>query len=482
MRLISKMRPKEARKVTPDKDERRSSAFLIELICSSLLLATPVWGATVYNPNPENSTTWFGTAGDVVGDVNADGVPDLAVGTPFQDSDFNGAPGFGPPQNVGKVYLLSGVDFRVLQTLNDPAFQKVNLLKFGGQLGTSVANAGDIDGDGVPDVIAGAPHHTDTSAEAFSAGEAFAFSGRDGSVLRTLRDPAPEENARLGYAVAGLSDVNGDGVRDILVGAPGKDTAAGADVGVAYIYNGTSGNLIRTLNHPSQGGAETDARFGFAVANAGDLNRDGVSDILVGAPGRSEVFAFSGGTGQLLFSILSPLPERIPSFGYALAGGKDLDGDGIPDFVIGAPLFNRSQGAAYVFNGRDGTLLRKLPFPRETFARSGASLFLGSDVNGDGRADILAGAPDRDLNGITNAGEVRVFSGASGALLKVFVSSAPQAFAGFGFSATAADFNGNGVSTIVVGAPFENANLIDPGDGDITTHLQIGKIETQDIR
>lgn len=258
------------------------------------IFAIAAGATTLLDPKPENSTTLFGRSVAVAGDIDKDGVPDLAVGAPFHDSDFSGAEGFGPPQNVGKVFVVSGATLSVIREFNDPEFQVVNLLKFGGQLGTSVDGAGDINGDGVPDVIAGVPHHIaqpEGGEAAISAGRTFVFSGSDSSVLLTLDDPTPEENARAGYSVAGLGDVNFDGVGDILVGVPGKDSTDGvADVGVAYIYSGANGSLIRTLNHLAQGGAETDARFGFAVANAGDITGDGVSDILIGAPGKSEAF------------------------------------------------------------------------------------------------------------------------------------------------------------------------------------------------
>src|SRR5207302_4060051 len=88
-------------------------------------------------------------------------------------------------------------------------------------------------------------------------------------------------------------------------------------------------------------------RFGSAVANAGDVDHDGVNDIIIGAPGASRAYVFSGRTGALLFTIASPAApnaEKLPSFGYAVAGGQDVDGDGTPDFVIGAPNQNGLQG------------------------------------------------------------------------------------------------------------------------------------------
>ncbi len=98
------------------------------------------------------------------------------------------------------------------------------------------------------------------------------------------------------------------------------------------------------------------ALFGSAVANAGDLNQDGVTDIVVGAPGKAQVFVFNGKTGDELYEIDSPTIDLMPSFGAALAGGQDFNKDGRPDIVVGAPLQAGSRGAVYVFNGPDWRL------------------------------------------------------------------------------------------------------------------------------
>jgi hypothetical protein len=466
---------------------RRRAALLIStLICPSLLV-TAARATTVLDPDPEDSTTQFGRAITEIGDVNADGVPDLAVGAPFQDGDFNNTDtGFGKPQNVGKVFVLSGATLGVITQLNDPEFQEIQDQKFGGQHGWSVAAAGDVNGDGIPDVIVGTPHHVvQLDHEAiFNVGRTFVFSGASDTVLLTLDNPTSEENARAGFAVVSLGDVNADGVPDVLVGAPGQDIGDEedglADVGVAYLYSGTDGALLRTFNHPEQGGAEVNARFGSAVANAGDINGDEVSDALIGAPGRGEVFVFSGQTGALLFTVLSPAREKQPSFGSAVAGGKDLDNDGIPDFAVGAPLLKSSQGLVFLFKGSDGSFLRRLRAPTpQRFAKFGASVSLTDDFTGDGRADVFVGAPEADVGGLINAGSAFIYNGASGALFQTLSNETPQAFAGFGSALAAPHLGGADTISKVIGVPFQNADLIDPSDGDLVTHLQIGQIEIQ---
>jgi hypothetical protein len=327
--------------------------------------------------------------------------------------------------------------------------------------------------------LVGVPHHIVPVSDdnLVNAGRAFVFSGKDGSLLLTLDDPEAQEGARFGFSVASLDDVNGDGVPDLLVGVPKKDTDAGLeDVGLAYIFSGANGSLIRTLNAPSQGGSEANGRFATAVASGGDIDHDGVSDILIGAPGNSRAYVFSGATGALLHTIISPTVDSLPSFGSAIAGGKDLNGDGTPDIAIGAPLQNKLTGAVYIFNG-DGTLQRTLRAAPETYSKFGSSVALSDDITGDRRPDILAGAPEHTVNGLANAGEAFVFSGANGKLSKVVTSAEPKAYAGFGYVLTTADFNGDRILETVIGVPYEDADLVD--NGDVETHLQIGQIEVQ---
>ena len=253
----------------------RVGAPLILTLTFSGLFATAVRATNLIDPKVESSTTHFGFCVDVVGDIDGDGVPDLAVGAPFQDGDFQVDNGFGPPQNVGKVFLISGASLGVIRQVNDPEFQEPNPTKFGGEFGTSVAGVGDLNHDGVPDVLVGVPHHSNFGADHINAGEAFVFSGADGSVIFTLNDPDEEEGNRMGFAVASLGDVNGDGVMDLLVGVPKKDVSEDLpDVGSAYIFSGADGSFIRSLDPRAQGGVEN-GRFGTAVANAGDVNGDG---------------------------------------------------------------------------------------------------------------------------------------------------------------------------------------------------------------
>ena len=275
--------------------------------------------------------------------------------------------------------------------------------------------------------------------------------------------------------MAALGDVNADGTVDFAVGVPGKDIGGEegiANVGLVYIFSGKTGALLRTLNDPPRGGDEAGAGFGSALANAGDTNGDGVTDILIGAPGEGRAYLFDGKTGALLLSIVSPVHETVPSFGYAVAGGQDFNRDRKPDLVIGAPLQSNFAGAAYIFDGTSGALISKLKSPTpQMFARFGASLIASADLTGDRRADIIVGAPDQNVSGFNSAGEAFVFDGQRARVRQTLMSETPQAHAGFGTGLTSAVFPGNTTASAVIGAPFQDAN------SGGKPHLEMGQIE-----
>ena len=445
-------------------------------------LVSAAGARTFTDPDPEVSSTEFGHAMVVIGDVTGDGIPDLAVAAPFQDGDFTStAMGYGDPQNVGKIYLVDGATFTVFNQLTDPEFDLIQPQHFGGQLGGSLAVITDINGDGVKDIIGGVPHHIgdpDEREQEILGGKTLVFSGKTGALLFDLQDPTETEGGRFGYAVAALGDINGDGFADMLVGAPGRDIPDEdgiRHVGLCYIFSGKTGQAIRTINHPDFGGAEAGALFGSSVANAGDVDGDGVTDMIIGAPGEGHVFVFSGASGAQIYDMISPVAENgLPSFGFAVDGGKDFNRDGKPDFVIGAPLAKNMRGAAYTFNGSTGQLLRTLKQPvLQNFARFGASVFVSDDITGDGRPDILVGAPDQNVNGVAHAGEAFVFNGGNAKLFQSLTSASPQPGARYGSAVSSADFNGDGKNTAIVGVPDKSLTL------GAVTHVQIGQVEIQ---
>jgi hypothetical protein len=350
---------------------------------------------TVESPNP-NVGADFGNS-LAVGDVNGDGKGDITVGA--------GGERVGGNAYQGRAYVFSGADGSLLFTLDSPNPQE------GAGFGYSVA-VGDVNGDGKDDIAVGAAGEI---VDGNSQGQAYVFSGADGSLLFTLNTPNPQGVADFGISVA-VGDVNGDGKADIAVGADGAEVSGNADQGRAYVFSGADGSVLFTLDSPNpQAGAE----FGISGA-VGDVNGDGKGDIAVGArwggsAGQGRIHVFSGADGSLLFTLDSPNPQTGSWFGYRAAMG-DVNGDGKGDIAVGATGEdvggNADQGRAYVFSGADGSQLSTLDSPNpQAGASFGASPAVG-DLNGDGKADIVVGAAGEDVGGNTAQGRAYVFSGA----------------------------------------------------------------------
>src|SRR5229473_2259548 len=160
-------------------------------------------------------------------------------------------------------------------------------------------------------------------------------------------------------AVAG--DLDGDGVSDYIIGAYDQPVTGNDHQGRVFIFSGQSGKLLLTIEDPTP---VSWAAFGFAVAAAGDVNKDGTPDLLVGAfaqDGEGKAFVFDGQNGKLLRTLTPPQASGGSAFGWSVAGVGDVNKDGVPDILVGAPYTAVNevtvQGRAYVFNGKDGKLL-----------------------------------------------------------------------------------------------------------------------------
>ncbi len=264
------------------------------------------------------------------------------------------------------------------------------------------------------------------------------------------------DSGLLGTAIAGAGDLDGDGIGDVLIGAP-QDHGGGLRRGVLLLCSGVDGSVLRSWN----GGADQDL-FGLAVASAGDRNGDGMNEVLVGAPlsdpaGTSSgaAYLFDGATGDLRFAFSGEAP--LEQLGTKVTGGKDLSGDGVPDLVVAAdksdsPLLNC--GRVYFFSGIDGTLIQTL-FGTEEQDFLGLSLSLIEDLDGDGCAELIAGS-NRDLSGRAHPGQVTIFSGLTGAVLQEYSTALDESE--FGFSVSAGDLDRDGVEDIVIGAPGRTYN------------------------
>jgi hypothetical protein len=299
----------------------------------------------------------------------------------------------------------------------------------GSRLGSSVDVAGDTNGDGVLDIVVGSPFEA-------GAGAARIVSGLDGSVLHEFFGTFLLAN--LGWSVAGAGDVNADGYADVILGT--LDFYATN----AVVRSGLDGGVLLALSEP-------EGFFGWSVDGAGDVNDDGYDDVIVGRPSHGGGTAGGGATvySGLDGSVLLDLVGAGSAEGRAVAGAGDVDGDGVPDFILGDPEHDSSNGEdsgrARVFSGADGSVLHKFKGP-SPFAQFGWSVSGAGDVDGDGCQDLIVGAPKATL------AEVSVFSGRTGVELYRFVS--PVVGDEFGLSVSGAgDLDRDGYDDFVAGAP-----------------------------
>jgi hypothetical protein len=375
-----------------------------------------------------------------LGDLNSDGVPDFAVGAPHQDVRGN--------IDQGQVFLFSGADGQLLRSVTTPTPQEF------ARFGVSLAHLGDLNGDTVPDLAIGAPSPFQTAV--------FLVSGADGQHLRTVTNPAQQENADFGRALVGLGDVNGDGLPDLAVGAPFQKVKNRDRQGQVFLVSGATGQPLRTVNHPTP---QTDAGFGYTLADMGDVDGDGFPDLAVGAPfqngrkrAQGQVWLVSGATGQPLWTVTTPIPQESTWFGWVLESLRDVDGDGLPDLAVGVPFQKvqkrDQQGRVFLFSGATGQLLWTVTAPiSQAYAGFGAALARLRDVNSDSIPDLAVGAPGESFANYTQ-GRVWLFSGADGQLVRTVESPIPQGGAHFGATlAGVRDLDGNGVPDLAVGAP-----------------------------
>jgi len=307
------------------------------------LSAIPNW--TV---EPDRRAAFFGWSVAGVGDVNGDGYGDVIVGAwGYDNGEFDEGRAFA---YYGSVAGLSATPNWTAES--DQAFA---------QFGKSVAGAGDVDGDGYGDVIVGADVYNNGQMR---QGKAFAYYGSAEGLSAIANWTAEPNQERTNFArsVAGAGDVNGDGYDDVIVGDDNYDHGQ-VDEGRMFGYQGSGAGLSPTPNWS----AESDqprTEFGFSAAGAGDMNGDGYDDVIVGAyeydngqidEGRA--FSYCGSLTGLSRRACarSESNQADALFGYSVAGGGDVNGDGYDDLIVGATGYDNGQdaeGRAYAYFGR----------------------------------------------------------------------------------------------------------------------------------
>jgi hypothetical protein len=406
------------------------------------------------------------------GDFGTDGFDDLVMGVPGNDSAGSGA---------GAVYVTSST----LTTLTVSTLSYILKGATAGDAFGSAVSTGDVDGDGVEDLLVGATGY-DSSAKT-DVGRAYLFHGplsatmTTGSASNTFTSFIASDKA--GAAVAINGDMNGDGFDDLAIGGTGYDNTPLSGVGLVSLFVGASsvsGSLTTSATYRYSGSAASEG-LGSVLTFAGDMDGDGYDELAVGSPTLSSsqgaVYVLEGNPTAAVTTMAAAAGATFtgPTSGLAgtsLAAAGDVDGDGYDDLLVGAPGVTSSAGAAYVVTGKATLASAALTasshkFTGSSAAKAGTSVSGGGDVNGDGYIDLAIGAPGVDTSSSTDTGRTYLILGpiASVALTSSDVILAGDA-ANDTFGTTVAingDNTGEGYDDLAIGVPGYTGAATDGG-------------------
>ncbi|MDB5540616.1 MAG: Ca2+-binding protein toxin-related [Devosia sp.] len=450
----------------------------------------------------------FGGSVSDAGDINGDHIDDFVIGAFTANADSSGA-----------SYIVFGQAGGLSPSISLGSLDGTNGFRINGEpgeefSGVSVSAAGDVNGDGIGDLIIGA---SQADANGTDSGAAYVLFGHGGNFFSPMSlssligqtgfkiiGEAAMNN--LGASVSGAGDVNGDGFDDVIVGAAGNANTAGA----AYVIYGKPGAFSSPINPANLNGldgvkifgAGVNARLGASVSGAGDVNGDGLADMVIGAPGLSPnvlgsggayvVFGRAGGfnsplnlsnyiSGNNGFVYFGVSPSAFT--GSTVGSAGDVNGDGYADLFIGASGDNAggaASGAAFVVYGHGGTFAS--PFQLSPFDTAHGFQIIGAapndrvattlhtlgDFNADGFPDLVLGS---DHGGPNGTGVAYVVFGRAGGFETLSLSGldGTNGFKVIGTSgllsanisvSTAGDPNADGFADLLLGSPVTGAAFV----------------------
>ena len=383
----------------------------------------------------ESQSDYPGNSLSSAGDVDGDGLEDIIIAA-YKNNDGG--------LDAGKTYLILGASLGSNPTIDlaqaDYEFIGENQ---GDYSGSSVSNAGDIDGDGLSDLLIGASGANANDDGGVRAGKTYLILGASLGSSSTIDLSQADYifigesgSDSLGHSVSNAGDIDGDGLDDILIGAPHNDEGGG-DAGQTYLFLGSSlgpngGLYLSQADYVFTGENQGDAS-GYSVSNAGDVDGDGLSDLLIGAYDNDDGGVGAGKTYLIFGASLGStatidLSQADYVFigesggdhsGWSVSNAGDVDGDGLDDIIIGSISGGVTNGQSYLVLGSSLVQSASIDLTQADFSfigenqgdASGYSVSNAGDVNGDGLDDIIIGALYNDDGGTSSGKAYLILSG-----------------------------------------------------------------------
>ncbi len=416
-------------------------AFTVLNLCE-VGLAAPCPPLASHGPGPGASL--YARSVAIIGDIDADGYDDYAVGAPA-----------GGATSAGIVYIYDGQTTTVTDSLLGTSS--------GDNFGRSIAGIGDVNKDGFNDFAVGAPNQNGPGA---NAGHVYIFSGSTKDILYEISPPSGGGGEQFGFSLASAGDASGDSTLDLVVGAPFRSN--GGRAYLMYLSSvGPYPKVISAITAAFIFDAETTVdKFGWSVTPVGDVTGDYRVDVAVGAPqsmfDTGYVKVFNGSTGVELSR--GSGSANLEDFGISIAGIGDVTNDGVADLLVGAPsndIPTTNCGRFYVLNTLTGVQLQLRNGAEldgafgSTVARIGVA---GSrwDMNGDNRPEYLA---SEFLGGTPDSGYIYLISGADQSTLRIFKNPSSGLIFGRAMSAVG-DINGDGNPDLLAGAEAAGLSFV----------------------